>query len=222
MLSNHRQAFVMGLGLLNGFALRDADRESMVSAMTRGQRRIAALTPVGRDVAGVIEEIAMDGWRARALRWTLVHAPDRVGALFSMTELLHLGGGAQLDIHAWGTSGLDTFGCLCTHVPPPRLRTALVGRHQLGLLPATVPDLNLRIAMALHELRLPAPLTKHVLEAALHDFLLDVNPMHFDDWLAFVRGARAVRRERIEDYLAAAAAADGPLTPVVATAGRLP
>ena len=222
ILTNYQHSFVTGFGLLNVFALRDADRDAIVSAVTRGQRRIDALTPTAVDVAAVIGEIAMDGWRARALRWTLVHAPDRVRALFSMTELLHLGGGAHLDVHAWGTSGLDAFGCLCTHVPSPRLRTALIARHQLALLPATVPDLNLRIAVALHELRLPAPLAKHVLEAALYDFLADVGPMHFDDWLAFVRRARALPRDRIEDYLAVVTAADGPLAPMPAQAGRTP
>ena len=153
----------------------------------------------------------MDGWRARALRWSLVHEPETVPALFSLTELLHLGGGGQLDLDAWGMSAIDAFGCLCSRVPPVAMHTAVTGRGQLGLLAVAVPDLHLRVAVVLRELGVPSGLAKAVLGAALHEFLRDVSPAHTDDWIALVRHARAVSRERIEDYLAAVAASDGPL-----------
>jgi hypothetical protein len=35
-----------------------------------------------------------------------------------------------------------------------------------------------------------------------------------NDWASLVAGARLVSRERIEDYVAAAAAVDGPLVPI--------
>ena len=212
VLTTIRESFVVSLGLLNVFDLRDADIDAMAGAVRQGQQRIDALRIAGADVTAVIDEIRMDGWRARAVRWSLVHEPARVAALFSLTELLHLGGGAQLAVHAWGMSALNTLGCLCTHLPPPGLQTALVSRHHVGLLPATVPDLNLRVALVLRELRLPAALAKGVLEAALYDLLVEVSPMHFDDWLAFVRRARTVSPERIEDYLAALTASAGPLS----------
>jgi hypothetical protein len=61
-------------------------------------------------------------------------------------------------------------------------------------------------------LHLPAPLAKYVLSAAVLDFMDEVQATDTDDWLSLVRGAAAVPRERIEDYVAAAAA-DGPLVP---------
>ncbi len=221
LLSNHRHAFVISLGLLNAFALRDADWDAVARAVARGQRRVDALNSAHEEATGVIDEIRMDGWRARALRWNLVHAAESVPALFSLTELLYLGGGDQLDVQAWGMSGLEAFGCLCTLVPPPGIHTALVGRNHLGLLPVAVPDLNFRVAIVLGELGLPAALAKHVLGSALHEFLSGARPSHTDDWMALVRHARAVSRERIEDYLAAVAASEGPLVELP-SASRVP
>jgi hypothetical protein len=211
LLSNNRRSFVISFGLMNGFALTDVDVEAIAQAVARGQRRVESLHATPAQAGAVIDEIAMDGWRARALRWSLAHAPESVPALFSLTELLHLGGGGGLDVHAWGMSALDAFGCLCTMMPPPAVHRAVEGRDHLGLLPVAVPDLNLRVAVVLNELKVPAGLAKAVLGAALHEYLRDVNPAHTDDWVALVRHARALTRERIEDYLAAVAASDGPL-----------
>jgi hypothetical protein len=84
-----------------------------------------------------------------------------------------------------------------------------------------LPDLNLRVAVLLHELQLPAALAKVVLESALYDLLADVRPIHPDDWLAVVRRARALSRERVADSLAAVTASAGPLS-LVPSARRLP
>jgi hypothetical protein len=64
----------------------------------------------------------------------------------------------------------------------------------------------------LAQMRLPAPLAKYVLGAAVQDFVDEVRGTDSDDWLSLVRGAAAVPRDRIEDYVAAAAAG-GPLVP---------
>jgi hypothetical protein len=221
LLSTNYYSFVASFGLMNVFALRDDDADAIAAAVARGQRRVETLRPAGDEVRAVIDEIAMDGWRARALRWSVVHAPDRVPALFSMTELVHLGGGGRLDVRAWGMSALEVQGCFCTDLLPPTLQTAVSGRHRLGMLPVAVPDLNLRVAVVLRELRMPAALAKSVLEAALYDFLSNVGPAYPDDWLTLVQHARALSSERIADYLAAATTAAGPLTPAPA-AGRLP
>jgi len=61
-------------------------------------------------------------------------------------------------------------------------------------------------------LRLPAPLAKTVVGAAMQEFVNRVRPNDPNDWLTLVRGASGVSRERIEDYVAAATA-DGPLVP---------
>ena len=99
----------------------------------------------------------------------------------------------------------------------------LTGRPQIGLLATAVPDLNLHIARMLAEMRVPAPLAKAVLGAAVQDFVDGVRQTDADDWLSLVRAARSFTRAQIEDYVAAAAA-DGPLVidvePIPSRVGR--
>ena len=55
----------------------------------------------------VADELDMDGWRRRAIRWTLEHEPGRAGIMFSLGELLALGGaGRDVDLDPWGTSAM--------------------------------------------------------------------------------------------------------------------
>jgi hypothetical protein len=113
---------------------------------------------------------------------------------------------------------LAANGCMCSRMQPPNSITLLAGRPQLGLSASTMPDLNLRIAILLKELGLPAPLARVVLSAAVQDFIDDAKPTDDGDWLALSRAARSVTRERVEDYIAAATAT-GPLMP---DGGRTP
>ncbi len=129
---------------------------------------------------------------------------------FSTTELLALGGHAA-DLHDWGMSAVHSLGCLCTELIPPARMAALGGRPTLGLHATAAADLNLRVAILLGELRLPAGLAPLVLAFAMRDFVDQVRPTDGDDGLALVRAGQSVSRERIEDYIAAAAAAGGPL-----------
>ena len=128
-----------------------------------------------------------------------------------MTELLYLGGGGGRDLSPWGMSALGSTGCLCTTRWTGRW-TALVGRPRFGLLAATVADLNLRVAVVLHELALPAALARAVVAFAVREFVERVRPADTDDWLTLVRAAQDISHERIEDYVAVATAG-GPLVP---------
>ena len=74
-------------------------------------------------------------------------------------------------------------------------------------------DLNLRVAVALAELKLPAALARGVLAAAMQDYVDRVKPLYPDDWLTLVRAAQALSAERIQDYIAALTI-NGPLVPV--------
>jgi hypothetical protein len=59
---------------------------------------------------------------------------------------------------------------------------------------------------------LPAPLAKVVLSGAMQDFIDEVRPTDDNDLLSLARTARALTRERLEDYVAVATAS-GPLVP---------
>jgi hypothetical protein len=210
--SNERETFVVGWGLMNPFDLTDAGQAAIASAIENGRRRVGRLKEPA-DAARLAGQFRMDGWRRRALQWTVVNEPERVESLFALHELLALGSPpGEIDLSPWGAPALISEGCLCTRLPSPGRLPLLMGRRQIGLLATAVPDLNLHIARTLAGLRLPARLAKYVLSAAVVDFVDEVRPTDPDDWLSLVRGAALVPREQIEDYVAAAAA-DGPLVP---------
>ena len=168
--------------------------------MARGRQRVAALTsrvtaasPADREAAfdRVADEISMEGWRRRAVRWMLAHETDRVRDMFSATELLALGGGRPADFDAWGMSMLTVQGCVCSRLTPPGRWPTLLGRPPLGLTASAVADLNLHVAAMLKELRLPAAIAKVVLAGAMQDFIDEARPSD-DGGLADARhGPRA-------------------------------
>jgi hypothetical protein len=212
LTSNERETFAVGFGLMNPFALTDTSRDAIAESIERGRRRVSSSKDVAA-VEAVADELDMDGWRRRAIRWTVAHEPDALESMFSLGELLALGDPAhEIDLDPWGTSAMVSAGCVCTRMPSPGRLPLFLGRRQIGLLATAVPDLNLHVARMLARLRLPARLAKYVLSAAVQDFVDEVRATDPDDWLSLVRGAGAVPRDRIEDYVAAAAA-DGPLVP---------
>ena len=212
LASNERDVFAVGFGLMNAFALSDTTRDEVSDAIERGRRRVSSLEDAS-GVDAVADELEMDGWRRRAVRWTCAHEPARLESMFSLSDLVVLGGAAhEIDLDPWGTSAIVSTGCVCTRMPSPGRLPLLAGRPQIGLIATAVPDLNLLVARMLKSLRLPARLAKYVLSAALQDFLDEVRATDPDDWLTLVRAAAAFTRERIEDYVSAATA-DGPLVP---------
>jgi hypothetical protein len=93
------------------------------------------------------------------------------------------------------------------------------GRPASGLLALRVPDLTLRVAEVLDDLKAPAELLPAVLAMAAQDFIDEAPTMYSDDWLSLVAQARSVARERVEDYVAALTAG-GPLRPHSTTLPR--
>ncbi len=208
--SNERETFALSVSLINPFALRDADRDTIADAIASGRRRIEALSHDGRDLDPIADQLRLQGWRRRALRWTLANEPERASSLLSLTELLSLGGAPLADLNAWGMAGLTLDGCLCSRLTPLGAWPILLGRPQLGLVAVGVADLHLQVAMILRELNLPSALAKVILSAAVQDFIDEVSPTDAADWLTMVRTAWMVSPERVEDYMAAATAV-GPL-----------
>jgi hypothetical protein len=211
LTTNARDTFASSVSLMDPMALRDRDRDTIADAIARGGARVLAVKDVAA-LAALEADLAIDGARRRTWRWTLAHEPDRLATMVSLSELLVLGGARLSDLHPWGMAVLAANGCLCSRLTPTGALGLLAGRPQLGLSAAGMPDLNLRIAVLLKELGLPAALAKVVLSAAVQDFIDDARPTDDGDWLSLVRAARSVTRERVEDYIAAATAT-GPLMP---------
>jgi hypothetical protein len=216
---NERDTYAATAALLNAFSLRDEDRDAIAEAIDRGRLRLRALTERPSEAWDVLrEEAAVDGWRRRAVQWSIEHKADPFSFL-SLAELLQLGQTpGQPAMHEWGTAARHADTCICTHLDRPTQWLYVVGRPQLGVLATQMPDLNLRVAVLLHELRLPASLAKDVLLAATQDFIDETAPTDGDDWLTLVRSAQALKRERVEDYVAALTAS-GPLSPDAGSGG---
>ena len=221
LTSNERDTFAASVSLLNPFKLRDADRDAIADGIARGQRRLGALRNGGQPAAraeanagfdAIADELALEGWRRRAVRWMLVHEADRVAAMFSLSEILALGGGRTAALDSWGMSMVTLDGCVCSRLTPPVRWPTLLGRPPLGLTATAVADVHLHVAVMLRDMRLPAAVAKVVLSGAVQDFIDDAKPTDDADWLTLVRSARAATRDRIEDYIAAATAS-GPFVP---------
>jgi hypothetical protein len=211
---NERDTYASTAALLDVSSLRDADRDAIAEAIEQGRRRLQdLLTRSPADASDVLrEEAVVDGWRRRAAQWAVEHRGDAF-AFLSLAELLQLGHPpAQAALNPWGTAARRADTCICTRLDQPVQWFHLTGRPQLGVLATQMPDLNLRVAVLLHDLQLPAGLAKDVLLAATQDFIDETAPTDADDWLTLVRTAQALKRERVEDYVAALAAA-GPLWP---------
>jgi len=212
LTSNERDTFALSVSLLNPYDLRDADRDAIAQAVDRGRRRIAALIGDVAALEPIADEVSMEGWRRRSLRWMIAHEADRVATMFSLTEVLTLGGGYTPELDRWGMSMISAEGCPCSRLTPPGRWLTLLGRPPLGLTGTAVADLHLHAAMMLRELRLPAALAKVVLSGAAQDFIDEVKPTDDSDWITLSRMAVTLTRERVEDYIAAATAS-GPLIP---------
>lgn len=221
LTSNERDTFAIAVSLMNPFMLRDGDRDAISDAVAAGQRRLGALRNGGQAAAraaaesafeAIADELSMESWRRRAIRWMLAHEADRVASMFSLTEVMTLGGGRINALNAWGMSMVIAEGCVCSRLTPPGRWPTLLGRPPLGLTATAVADVHLHVAIMLKEMRLPAAIAKVVLSGAVQDFIDDARPTDDADWLSLVRAARAANRDRVEDYIAAATAA-GPFVP---------
>ena len=205
-----RDSFAATVAIMDPRALSDEARDEIAAFIDRGRRRLDGLDPP--KAATLAKELHMDGWRTRALGWTVSREPARAAALLTMAELLVLGGGAPSAFQPWGTYALRTRGCLCTELAEPGWWQSWWGLSQVGLPASLVSDLPLRVAVVLHNLHLPGVLGRSVMAAAMQDFVDSVNPTDGNDWLTLSRAAQAIADDRFEDYVAAAAA-DGPLVP---------
>ena len=215
LVSADRNVFAGTVSLLTPTELADADVEAIANAISAGRQRVAQLGASAGTLDEIADEIAMDGWRRSALRWTLTNEPVSAASYFSLAELLHLGRPlSNASTRAWGVVALD--GCLCTEFPAAGRWTVMVGRSRGGQISGQIADLNLRVLLALKELRMPASLARDVLAAATQDYIDSVMPLYPDDWLTLVRSAQAVSTDRISDYVAALTV-DGTLSPVTAS-----
>jgi hypothetical protein len=212
---NDGQVLAHTIALMDPALFRNADRDTIVQAIERGERRVAALARGDESAESLMAEAKLSEWRANTLRWVLAHEPDAAPSEFSLAELLWLGKPdlAPEALENWGVSSAPLSGCLCLRFPPPEPWDDATGHPGDGQLATTVPDLALRMAQMLKELGLPASLVPAVLVGATADVLDEARLADGDDWPTLVRFIRSISSERARDYIALLTAL-GPLVPL--------
>jgi len=182
----------------------------LIASLERGRTRIGKLGTDAAELEKAESDLILDGWRRRELQWGLQNAPASVENLFSLDEVLSLGG-VEPAFDAWGASGLLSYGCLCTRLPDPRMWRTLAGRTQYAMMAASTVELNLEMVQRLALLQLPAALLPSVLTTAMQDFVDRADPADSNDLRALADFTRTLDSNKVADFVAATATLDGPL-----------
>ena len=213
MNSNDRESMTDTVAMLNPRDVDDARGVRIAEAVQRGRVRV---DQAGQD-AGRLDALAVearvDPLRRGLFGWTARHAASDISGLFSLAELFRLGGGTPSAADGWGTSHEPLTGCFCVRFPDDSAWQLTVGRPDTGQAGARLVDLNLRVALWLADLRVPAGLFPSVMAFATQDYIDSVPLTHADDWTALAGSGAALGRERVEDYVSAVIAS-GPVRPV--------
>jgi hypothetical protein len=208
-----RRVLTEAVVLIEGSQLTRTDHQSVVAAVRRGRERLAAIRSDG-DLQAIAGALDLAPARRTLLFWAA--GQSAAAARLSPHELLILGlsnGPRPARLDAWGAPGEARIGCSCLQLPLRGRTDLLTGRWHTGVMATGFPDLNLRLAEMLAELRMPAALLPPVLAAATWDLVLTVRSRDFDDRQGLVDYVDALTLDRVEQYLALLTT-DGPLVPL--------
>jgi hypothetical protein len=190
--------------------------------MQRGRQRLASARSEA-DANAVADDVRLGPMMRTLLAWAVMHDPSRVATFLLPSELVWAGlGGARMPdgFRRFGAPSEARLGCYCVDLLDPRPLDSFDGRWNAAMMAATFPELNLRLAELLAELRMPASLLGPVLAAATADFVDRAIARDRDDRRGLAEYVLALGRDRVEEYLATLTAADGPLVPVSGTGAR--
>lgn len=215
IMDEDRRVFIEAVALVEPASLTDDDRAAIVAAIDAGRARVASVRTAA-DAMAVADAIRLSAAQRSLLAWTAEHQPDALASFLSYGELLSLGLSNTprvSTLQAWGAPAEPRVGCLCLQLLDGSPFESVEGRWNAGILASAFPDLNLRVAELLAELRMPAVLLPSVLAAAMLDFINTAECRDGDDRRGLVDFVRHLRTDRVEQYLALLTT-DGPLVPV--------
>lgn len=218
LIDADRRTFIDHVGLVEPARLTDADRDAIVAAIRSGRRQLeASQTP--EEGAAIAGRAGLDAIDRSLLPWVLAHDRERAAALLSPRDLFGLGleGAPPGALHAWGMPAGARFDCFCVQLSGPGESRLAAGRWNSGMTASAFPDLNLRLAELLADLRMPAELLSPVLRSATLDFINSAVSRDPDDRRGLVAYVNGLHADRVEQYLALLTT-DGPLVPIAPTA----
>jgi hypothetical protein len=210
-----RRGFAEGAVLVRANAVDDATRDRVAEGLRRGRARLVEAASDPAALQRVVADLRLRDWRRGALPSIAARDPAHLENAFTLGEERWLGGEGEPSPAAalWGTSARGDDGCLCARLTRPAPLDELAGRAADGRLAALSPDLHLRVADLLAEMKLPARLAPAILSLAVQDLMDEARPAYLDDAMAISRYARTLTRTRMEDYVSALVGR-GPLAPV--------
>ena len=212
---DQRRLLIETMALVAPATLTDSDRDLIADLMKKGRARLAAVRSASEAIE-IADEIRLSPARRTLLPWVAANDPQRLGAFLSPVELLWLGlekAPVARSLDAWGAPAEPRLGCLCLRLLDRRPWETFAGRWQSGIFNTTFPDLNLRLAEMLAQLKMPGALLAAVLTAATPDIAEMSTSRDHDDRRALVEAVLAMKIERVEQYLALLTS-DGPLVPI--------
>jgi hypothetical protein len=212
---DQRRLLIETMAIVAPARLTDTDRDAIAGLIEKGRARLAAVRNSTEAIA-IADEIRLSPARRTLLPWVVANDPERVGAFLGPAELLWLGlekAPVAASLDAWGAPAEPRLGCLCLQLLDRRPWEMFAGRWQSGIFNSAFPDLNLRLAEMLAQLKMPGALLAPVLTAATPDLTEISTPRDHDDRRALVEAVQALKIERLEQYLALLTS-DGPLVPV--------
>jgi hypothetical protein len=217
---DQRRLLIETIAIVAPARLTDADRDSITRLMEKGRARLAAVRS-GAEAVEIADEIRLSPARRTLLPWVVANDPERLGAFLGPMELLWLGlekAPVAASLDAWGAPAEPRLGCFCVQLLDRRPWELFAGRWQSGIFSGAFPDLNLRLAEMLAQLKMPGALLPAVLTAATPDVAETSTSRDHDDRRALVEVVQALKVERLEQYLALLTS-DGPLVPEDPSAG---
>ena len=212
---DQRRLLIETMAIIEPVSLTDSDRDLIADLMKKGRARLTAVRSASEAIA-IAEEIRLSPTRRTLLPWVVANDPERLGVFLSPVELLWLGlekAPVAASLDAWGAPAEPRLGCFCLQVLDRRPWEVFAGRWQSGILSSAFPDLNLRLAEMLTQLKMPGALVAPVLNAATPDIAEISTARDHDDRRALVEAVQAMKIERVEQYLALLTS-DGPLVPI--------
>jgi hypothetical protein len=181
----------------------DDNLAAVAAAIGRG-RRAAPASPSTYD--GRWE------WRYQATAWVKAHEPTAAESLFAMTDYLAFGAAGEewRTFGRYGTEQMPMNGSLRPSLPPAMIWETALGHVGRGSMASWTPDLRLRIAELLVDLKLPAILAPALAARAAAKVFGGVAPADPYDWGVVLRRVVELTRDDVADFVAALTA-DGTL-----------
>jgi hypothetical protein len=205
--------------LFDAFTASDEETREIAGRLREGRRKVSGLASSGAasDFDEIVAPANLTGWRVQALTWVLAHDKESAESLFSLSELLAIGGDGASSVLSdgsapspgaldrWGTPMVNLDGSLRLRLERPEPWENYAGRLGAGFLAARSSDIIVRLAELLAEMKVPAALALDLMPVAVQEVIAGARLLDGDDYLSLQSHAMALSAERLSEQVSAIA-----------------